>query len=316
MSAQRQRPIEMFDEVRGDIFSIPREDFVEIYEYADHDFLEIFRGFGAFFIGKKGDPEPEIQARDKRNVGVIKRLIEHQKVNAMRELARKKSGKDAIKARWNGPRQSQVADTNVYDRIRTYTNVCKSDTTVSDIAEEEDLDTAKALVSKSSGGIGKRGGQMPPACNPLSVEEAKTIIKKYVPTSISELHGMMLAPDRPSKLCMDLVKAIQEEEWENFFYEISLPLHPATSDDAEANEKECEKIEAQFDKPLIGLYEHLKNPERWMLAFAKAYADAINPATTVEGKPIRNRDAFIMARMKSVTQALKTLEALEGSTQA
>ena len=136
MSGQIQRPIELFDEVRGDILSISREDFVEIYEYEDPDFFEIMRGLGAFFVGNKGDPEPEIKARDKRNIGVIKRLIDHQKVNAMRELKRKKAAFGAANSRWNDKAQNA----NACERMR-------KDTDAVDKGKGKDKDKVKRSLS-------------------------------------------------------------------------------------------------------------------------------------------------------------------------
>ena len=170
MSGQLSRPIELFDERRGDIFSICREDFLEIYEYDDEDFLEVMRGLGAFFVGNKGDPEPEIKARDKRNVGVIKRLIDHQKVNAMRELKRKESALGAAHSRW----RDKNKDANACERIR-------KDATAVDIAKDKAKDKEQVKVSLSLVGDKMQNGLTPSALVPHSAEEAKKILAMDAP---------------------------------------------------------------------------------------------------------------------------------------
>jgi len=173
-----------------------------------------------------------------------------------------------------------------------------------------DNDNGNTTPLSLSGGSDKRGGHKPPVCTPLSVGDAKKTIKQFVPENIANLHGMMTANGKPTVLCSRLIRDKDGEECKEFVYGISSALHPEADDDDEASEK----VGKQFDYPLLDLASQIEKKSKWKLALAKAYADAKDPTTKVNGKPIRNRDAFIMARMEAVTNALKTLEAADGKS--
>jgi len=324
MSGQLSRPIELFDEVRGDIFSVCREDFLEIYEYDDKDFLEVLRGLGAFFVGNKGDPEPEIKARDKRNVGVIKRLIDHQKVNAMRELNRKKSGKGAADARWSNNPKSTPKNATVCERIL-------NNATALDKAKAEDKDEASKSLSSVDGA--ERDGLKPPVCPSLSVTEAKKTLAMDAP-EIKSHKEMQTSSGKPNAKCHEFIMAdadktmlmVATEIYPNALDEIGGDAADTLQSvlDGENNDGyEDWDLPKSFHKTPIGGF--LKTAFSSANEICKAYSvsdentsldkmesvfkRAIVAAYLASQDPkVKNQAAFIIARLKKVLEAVKVLE--------
>jgi len=324
MSGQLSRPIELFDEVRGDIFSVCREDFLEIYEYDDKDFLEVLRGLGAFFVGNKGDPEPEIKARDKRNVGVIKRLIDHQKVNAMRELNRKKSGKGAADARWSNNPKSTPKNATVCERIL-------NNATALDKAKAEDKDEASKSLSSVDGA--ERDGLKPPVCPSLSVTEAKKTLAMDAPEITS--HKEMKAPSgKPNAKCHEFIESGVDET----MLIVATKIYPNALDEIE--DKAADILQSVLDGEISEAYKEWGLPKSFhktpIGGFLKSafsiseeilhvysmsdndnsynkmesvFTRAIVAAYLASQDPkVKNQAAFIIARLKKVLEAVKVLE--------
>ena len=169
----------------------------------------------------------------------------------------------------------------------------------------------------------QRDGLTPSADNSLSEEDARKTVKQYVPDKISGLYGFTtfngteecptdLASQWESELIEFPTEGDKEMRLMGLTGIVQQQLNPNVEwdDDSDKSEKLHAKLYEEFANPLVDLAKTLSESkeEKWELGLAKAFSDALNPETTVKGKPIKNKEAFVMARMKAVTNALQVLD--------